>query len=59
MASVHYLLGNGQDVNSEDARWKRAPLMLAADHGHMEVCKLLLAHNAIAGKADDRGYVLI
>jgi hypothetical protein len=56
IASVHYLLGNGQDVNTEDARWKRAPLMLAADHGHMDVCKLLLSHNATAGKADDRGY---
>eukprot|EP00038_Savillea_parva_P008289 m.175984 g.175984 ORF g.175984 m.175984 type:complete len:966 (+) comp14087_c0_seq1:281-3178(+) len=56
VATVHYLLGNGQDVNSEDARWKRAPLMLAADHGHMDVCKLLLSHGAIAGKADDRGY---
>lgn len=56
MATVHYMLGNGQDVNSEDARWKRAPLMLAADHGHTEVCKLLMKHNAVAGKADDRGY---
>jgi ankyrin repeat protein len=56
MPTVVYLLGNKFDPNSEDARWKRAPLMLAADHGHMDVCKLLLENGAVAGKADERGY---
>lgn len=56
MPTCLYLVGNGQDVNSEDARWKRAPLMLAADHGHVDVVQFLLKHSAIAGKADERGY---
>lgn len=56
MATVIYLLGKGVPPNSEDARWKRAPLMLAADHGHIEICKLLIQSHADAGKADERGY---
>eukprot|EP00040_Diaphanoeca_grandis_P003752 m.25773 g.25773 ORF g.25773 m.25773 type:complete len:967 (+) comp15168_c0_seq1:182-3082(+) len=56
MATCVYLIGNGVPVNSEEARWKRAPLMLAADHGHMDVCKVLLSHQADAGKADEKGY---
>eukprot|EP00729_Bicosta_minor_P001872 gene1872-7943_t len=67
MATIVYLLGDPKDsdgasihtevlANSEEARWKRAPLMLAADHGHMDVCKLLIGKNADPGKADERGY---
>jgi len=67
MATVLYMLENPKDsngntiskdglANSEEARWKRAPLMLAADHGHMDICKLLISHSADPGKADERGY---
>ena len=67
MATALYMLENPKDsngnaiskdnlANSEEARWKRAPLMLAADHGHIDICKLLISHSANPGKADERGY---
>ena len=54
LAKVKLMLANGASANSEDARWKRAPIMLAADHGFTSVCQLLILHGAEVGGASDR-----
>lgn len=59
LAKVKLMLAGGSSANSEDARWKRAPIMLAADHGFTAVCQLLILHGAEAGKADERGYTAV
>eukprot|EP00911_Craspedida_sp_UC1_P002595 UC1_evm1s1923 len=59
LAKVKLMLSAGAHPNSEEARWKRAPIMLAADHGFTSVCQLLILAGAEAGRADERGYTAV
>jgi ankyrin repeat protein len=56
LGQVQLMLSKGFDVNSDDARWKRCPLMLAADKGHKQLCQFLITQGANPGKPDERGY---
>ena len=56
LGQVQLMVSKGMDVNSDDARWKRPPLMLAADRGHKQLCHYLISEGAQPGRPDERGY---
>lgn len=54
---VAYLLDHGADVNEPGTGW--SPLMLAADSGHLETVRLLLARGAVVNYADQYGWTAL
>jgi len=51
---VQRYIHSGGDVDARDQRG-RSPLILAAENGHLALCRLLLEHGASLGCEDDTG----
>jgi len=56
LEQVQYMLKNGADINVQDGRQERSPLMHAITHGHVKIAQHLIAKKAhLKSLAGDNG----